>query len=31
MLTALPGLALLLWLQKRGHFRALEAPPEDAA
>ena len=31
VLTALPALALLLWLQKRGHFRALEAPPEDAA
>jgi MFS transporter, PAT family, beta-lactamase induction signal transducer AmpG len=28
--TALPALALLLWLQKRGHFRALEAP-EDAS
>ncbi len=24
-LVALPSLALLLWLQKRGHFRALEA------
>jgi MFS transporter, PAT family, beta-lactamase induction signal transducer AmpG len=24
VLTALPALALLLWLQKRGHFRALE-------
>jgi MFS transporter, PAT family, beta-lactamase induction signal transducer AmpG len=31
VLTALPALALLVWLQKRGHFRALEAPPEDAA
>jgi PAT family beta-lactamase induction signal transducer AmpG len=28
VLTALPALALLLWLQKRGHFRALEAPEE---
>jgi len=28
VLTALPALALLLWLQKRGHFRALEAPAE---
>jgi PAT family beta-lactamase induction signal transducer AmpG len=26
VLTALPALALLLWLQKRGHFRALEQP-----
>jgi MFS transporter, PAT family, beta-lactamase induction signal transducer AmpG len=24
-LTALPALALLVWLQRRGHFRALEA------
>jgi PAT family beta-lactamase induction signal transducer AmpG len=31
VLTALPALALLVWLQKRGHFRALEAPPDDAA
>jgi hypothetical protein len=31
MLTAIPALALLVWLQKRGHFRTLEAPPEDAA
>jgi len=31
VLTALPALALLVWLQKGGHFRALEAPPEDAA
>ncbi len=30
MLTALPALALLMWLQNRGHFRALEAPPEEA-
>ena len=29
--AALPALALIVWLQKRGHFRALEAPPEDAA
>ena len=28
VLTALPALALLLWLQKRGHFRALEAPQD---
>jgi PAT family beta-lactamase induction signal transducer AmpG len=26
--TALPALALIVWLQKRGHFRALEAPDE---
>jgi len=25
VLTALPALALIVWLQKRGHFRALEA------
>jgi MFS transporter, PAT family, beta-lactamase induction signal transducer AmpG len=25
VLTALPGLALMVWLQQRGHFRALEA------
>jgi PAT family beta-lactamase induction signal transducer AmpG len=25
VLTALPALALLVWLQRRGHFRALEA------
>jgi MFS transporter, PAT family, beta-lactamase induction signal transducer AmpG len=28
VLTALPALALLLWLQKRGHFRALETPKD---
>jgi PAT family beta-lactamase induction signal transducer AmpG len=27
VLTALPALALLSWLQRRGHFRALEAKP----
>ena len=32
MLTAIPALALLMWLQKRGHFRALEADaPEPTA
>lgn len=34
-LTALPGLALLVWLQRRGHFAALderpETPPTQAA
>jgi MFS transporter, PAT family, beta-lactamase induction signal transducer AmpG len=29
VLTALPALALLAWLQRRGHFRALEADRRD--
>jgi PAT family beta-lactamase induction signal transducer AmpG len=29
-LTALPSLAVLIWLQQRGHFRALEAPARTA-
>jgi hypothetical protein len=24
VLTAIPGLLLLMWLQTRGHFRSLE-------
>src|SRR4029079_9286464 len=31
VLTALPALALLVWLQKRGHFRALEEPQANAS
>jgi PAT family beta-lactamase induction signal transducer AmpG len=31
VLTALPALALLIWLQKRGHFRALEEPKATAS
>ncbi len=30
-LIALPSLALLMWLQKRGHFRALEADGGDSS
>jgi PAT family beta-lactamase induction signal transducer AmpG len=29
VLTALPALALLSWLQRRGHFRALEAEEQE--
>ena len=31
VLTAVPALALLSWLQRRGHFRALEAADPTAA
>jgi MFS transporter, PAT family, beta-lactamase induction signal transducer AmpG len=31
VLTAVPALALLVWLQKRGHFRALEEPQATAS
>lgn len=31
VLTALPALALIVWLQRRGHFRALEADRKSNA